>query len=59
MKKVIFREAERFTGGIYDCFEVTGNGKKPISQSECFKFINSLGVKCYGSDENGYVVYGY
>lgn len=58
MKKVIFREAERWTEDIYDCFEVTKDGKRPISQAECYGFINSLGVKCYGSNEEGYVVYG-
>lgn len=58
MKKVMFREAERFTEGIYDCFEVTDEGSIPISQAECYRFINSLGVKCYGRNEQGYVVYG-
>lgn len=58
MKQVIFREAERFTQDVYDCFEVADDGKRPIPQAECLTFINSLGVKCLGKDENGYVVYG-
>lgn len=48
MKKVMFNNKQYF--GDY------GNGMVPISQDECYRFINSLGVKCYGS-ENGYVVY--
>lgn len=58
MKKVIFRAPERWTEGIYDCYEITGDGARPITAAECRKFINSLGVKCYGSNNKGYVVYG-
>ncbi len=57
MEKVQFKEAEHWSDGIYDCFEVTKDGVRPISQADCYHFINSLGVKCYGT-ENGYVVYG-
>jgi len=58
MKKVMFREAEKWTEGIYDCFEIVGGSLRPISQAECVRFINSLGVKCYGSNEEGYIIYG-
>lgn len=50
MKKVMFNEQTNEYYGDY------GNGMTPITQSECYRYINSLGVKCYGS-ENGYVVY--
>ena len=52
MKKVMFdSEKGEYFGDYGD-----GNGMVPITQAECYKFINSLGVKCYGS-ENGYTVY--
>lgn len=50
MKKVMFSEQ---TGEYYGDY---GNGMTPISQSDCYRYINSTGVKCYGI-ENGYVVY--
>ena len=58
MEKVMFREAERYTEGIYDCFSIEENGVRSISQAECYSFINSLGVKCYGKDDKGYIIYG-
>lgn len=58
MKKVMFREAEKYTEGIHDCFEITADGSRPISQAECRSFINSLGVKCLGRNEQGYIIYG-
>ena len=52
MNKVMFdSEKEEYFGDYGD-----GKGMVPITQAECYKFINSLGVKCYGS-ENGYTVY--
>lgn len=50
MKKVMFDSKKGEFFGDY------GNGMVPITQAECYRFINSLGVKCYGS-ENGYTVY--
>lgn len=58
IKKVMFREAERWTHGIYDCFEVTEDDLRPISQAECLTFINSPGVIRYGHNEKGYIIYG-
>lgn len=58
MNKVMFKEPERYTEGIYDCFEITINESRPISQAECFKFINSTGVKCLGRNNHGYIIYG-
>ena len=50
MTKVMF-DSERS-----EYYEGTENGMAPITQTECYKFVNSLGAKCIGS-ENGYVVY--
>ena len=51
MTKVMFNEQ---TSEYYGVIEGV---KTPITQAECYRYINSLGVKCYGSDENGYVIY--
>lgn len=60
MKKIMFRKEERWTeaDGIYDGYEITADGKIPISQYECYSFINSPGVKFYGHNKKGYMVYG-
>jgi len=50
MKKVMFDDETKEYFGDY------GDGMVPITRDECFRFVNSLGVKCYGS-ENGYTVY--
>jgi hypothetical protein len=28
-----------------------------ITPKECYAYINLLGVKCYGSDDEGFVIY--
>lgn len=58
MKKVMFKEAERWTNGIYQCFEVLEDGVKPIPREECYKFINQNNVKCLCRNDQGYIVYG-
>lgn len=50
MKKVMFNEETNEYYGDY------GNGMISVTQSECYRYVNSTGVKCYGTD-NGYVVY--
>ena len=50
MTKVMFNEQTS------EYYGDSGNGMTSITQSECYRYINSMGVKCYGS-ENGYVVY--
>lgn len=54
MKKVMFNEDTNEFYGDY------GEGMVPISQKECYRFVNSSekGVKCLGG-ENGYTIYGY
>lgn len=52
LKKTMFNE-NTFLGDYGD-----GNGMVEITQSECYRFINSLGVKCIGSS-NGFTVYAY
>ena len=50
MTKVMFDSEKN------EYYEGAENGMVPITQTECYKFVNSLGVKCIGS-ENGYAVY--
>ena len=57
MEKIKFRVAEK-TGDICDCWKITDKVVEPISKEECCAFINSRGVKCFGSDYEGYIVYG-
>lgn len=52
MKKVMFNEETNEFYGDY------GEGMVVISQDECYRFVNSRGVKCLGG-ENGYAIYGY
>ena len=59
MKKVMFHYQDNL--GIYDAFDITDratNGAAAISADECRRFTNSLGVKCYGTNDEGYIVYG-
>lgn len=58
MTSIKFKEAENGNEGIHDCWKITGNIAEPISQAECNAFINARGVKCYGKDAQGYIVYG-
>lgn len=58
MRKVKFRKAERWTEGIYDCWDITDKIARAITQADCLIFINTSGVKCYGKDDQGYIVYG-
>jgi hypothetical protein len=52
MKKVMFADEKGKYFGDYG----DGNGMVPITQVECYRFINSPGIKCYGT-EDGYVIY--
>ena len=52
MKKVMVNEDTNEFYGDY------GEGMVVISQDECYRFVNSRGVKCFGG-ENGYAIYGY
>ncbi len=59
IEEVWFHDGGRWVGKC-DCFaRIEGQkGLKPITQIECYEFINSLGVKCYGENKEGYIVYG-
>ena len=46
----------KFNSETGEYFGDYGNGMIPITQEECYKFVNSTGVKCYGS-EDGYTIY--
>ena len=52
LKKVKFNSDTNEFYGNY------GDGMVPISQEECYRFINSFGVKCL-DDQDGYAIYGY
>lgn len=54
IKKVKFNSEKSEFYGDY------GEGMVPISQKECYCFVNSSskGVKCLGG-ESGYAIYGY
>lgn len=52
LKKIMFNEVQ-FLGDYGD-----GNGMVKITKTECRRFINSLGTKCFGS-LNGFTVYAY
>ena len=52
MKRVMFNEDTNEFYGDY------GEGMVSISQDECYRFVNSHGVKCLGG-KDGYAVYGY
>lgn len=54
LKRVMFNRNRNEFYGDY------GDGMIPISQEECYRFVNSgsRGVKCLGG-ENGYAIYGY
>lgn len=59
MKKVMFHEDDRLS--VCDAFDITDrkeNGAVAISAEECRRFVNSLDVKCYGTNSEGYIVYG-
>lgn len=59
MKKVMFHYDDKL--GIFDAFDIsnrTTEGASTISAEECRRFNNSLGVKCYGTNNEGYIKYG-
>jgi hypothetical protein len=56
LEKVMFRHEKDVT---FACTGIKANGEKvPLSQPECYAFINLPNAKCLGMDQKGYVIYG-
>jgi len=54
MEKVKFKDTP---DGMNNCLRIINGIATTITPKECCAYINSRGVKCYGRDEQGYIVY--